>query len=90
MSTSCLKCRKPIENLKQGRPPKYCSNSCRRSAELEIRRINDHILKLEMNMSHARLHGRSSTVWLGPGVYETEIKIFEDRLRNLLVEPGEE
>lgn len=88
---NCLKCGKPIEKpAKQGRPPKYCGNACRRAAEFELRRINDHIAKLESNFSHARLHGRSSTVWLPPGTYEAEIARFEERLRALLIEQGEE
>lgn len=88
MSTcTCQKCGAPVKKpAKQGRPPKYCSNACRRSAEFEVRRITDHLGKLESNYSHARLHGSASTVWLPPEKYETEIARFEARLRALLVE----
>ena len=43
----CLKCGNEIEKPATGRPPRYCSRACRRTAEYEIRRITRRLEKLE-------------------------------------------
>lgn len=44
----CIKCgRNFITEANTGRPPSYCSTACRRSAELEITRINRRLEALE-------------------------------------------
>ena len=44
----CIKCNSPItSDAKTGRPASYCSIACRRSAELEIRRLDRQIDELE-------------------------------------------
>lgn len=83
-AASCVKCGNPIEAVAaEGRPKKYCSVACRRSAEHEIRRVNTLLGKLEERASNARL---------GYGVpnsdqdakLEREISHQEARLRALL------
>jgi hypothetical protein len=83
-ATACVKCGGPIaEAATTGRPKKYCSPACRRSAEHEIRRVNVLLGKLEEKVSNARLgYGYS-----GPGSVdklEGEIARHEARLRALL------
>lgn len=83
-AAACVKCGSPItEAPTTGRPKKYCSPACRRSAEHEIRRVNVLLGKLEERASNARLGFGCST----PGSIanlEGEIARHEARLRALL------
>lgn len=81
---SCVKCGGPIaEASTTGRPKKYCSPACRRSAEHEIRRVNTLLGKLEERASHVRLgHGYSTPDSIAK--LEGEIARQEARLRVLL------
>lgn len=90
METTCVKCGGQIaESATAGRPKRYCSTACRRAAEHEIRRVNALLAKLEEKVSNARLgFGFSS-----PGSVEnlmSEIARQEARLRELLIEQGED
>jgi hypothetical protein len=43
-----VKCGRPLKAPSgAGRPPSYCSVACRRSAELEVRRLQKHLERLE-------------------------------------------
>ena len=56
MNNICLKCGSAIDGLATtGRPKSYCSIACRRSAELEVRRLNSRLEKLEGDLSNTRL-----------------------------------
>lgn len=81
---ACVKCGGPIaEAAATGRPKKYCSPACRRSAEHEIRRVNVLLGKLEQQASHARLgYGCSTPASIAK--LEGEIAHQEARLRALL------
>jgi hypothetical protein len=91
LTRCCPKCGIPLPKQTQakGRPAQYCSTACRRAAEFEIRRLNDVLATLEKNASHARLWGRSSSVWLPPEKYAAEIERAETRLRELLAQGGD-
>ena len=81
----CIKYQAPFEETtNNGRNKSYCSVACRRSAELEIRRINDRIAGLEivaesyrMNIPVLDLYGSEESV-------NTELNRQEIRLRELL------
>lgn len=52
----CVKCGKPIQTTATtGRPPDYCSASCRRAAEYEVRRVNRRIEMLEERLAWEKL-----------------------------------
>lgn len=78
---NCLKCKKPLpQRSGAGRPSLYCGAACRRTAELEIRRINNQLARLEDS-------ARSARMWLGSGraaKYEREIRRLEARLAELV------
>lgn len=81
---SCPKCGGEVQGHEgRGRPSVYCSATCRRLAELEIRRLQRLLEALEKRRSLARLNGWRKDV---DGV-EAEIARLEGRLR-LLVESG--
>ena len=44
---TCTQCKKPLPAQKKGRPAQYCSTACRRSAEMEIKRINCRLQEME-------------------------------------------
>jgi len=75
-----------------GRPAKYCSTACRRSAELEVRRVNDRLADLEARESHIRLHGEMSCYAKGQGAKRSveligqEVALQRARLLTLLAE----
>ena len=81
---ACVKCGNPIQSVAaEGRPKKYCSVACRRSAEHEIRRTNALLGKLEERASNARLgYGAPSDGQIAR--LEAEIARQENRLRGLL------
>lgn len=54
---ACLVCRKPLERPEVGRPPSYCSTSCRRAAEYELRRLQRRLQALEDQAARARIVG---------------------------------
>ena len=84
MTDRCIKCNGQLpEQAGQGRPSLYCSKACRKSAELEVRRLNEQLARLEEEAAHARMFGPSSTVWRPPEVYQAELDRIEARLRAL-------
>ena len=94
----CRKCPNIIpETSGPGRPAIYCSLECKRSAELEIRRANTHLAKLEAVLSRMRVQHSSggNEFFTGFGrptqavmeAIEKEIELGESRLRVLLAEP---
>ena len=92
---NCAKCGEPLPaRAKTGRPAIYCSEGCRRSAELELRRLQRRLEALEVRGSELR-HSRDDGIrdWHGrrqPEALancEAEIAEAESRLRLLLSEP---
>jgi hypothetical protein len=61
----CVKCGEPLETPRYGRAPIYCSESCRSLAASEIRRLNQHLVRLEKQEIDARmrLKTRDFTRW---------------------------
>jgi hypothetical protein len=83
MSDKCQKCGTPIaQHEGRGRPSSYCSTSCRRAAEHEIRRLDKHITMLEARIIHANTGGLSLTG--EKASVHAEIERLELRLRELL------
>lgn len=65
-----------------GRPPIYCSTSCRRAAELEITRVNRRLGDLEGRLSLTR--SSSISTLDDPAMLEREIARQRDRLLELI------
>lgn len=76
----CLVCRKPLERPENGRPPSYCSTSCRRAAEYELRRLQRRLQALEDQASRERILGNAV---LAERI-SSEVKRAELRLLQLL------
>ena len=85
---SCAKCKQPIKETKGvGRNKTYCSAGCRRAAELEIRRINERLVKLENVAQEFRLNNSFISSINKEEDILAEIKRQEDRLKELLSDP---
>ncbi|MBK6278755.1 MAG: hypothetical protein IPF57_11770 [Gammaproteobacteria bacterium] len=71
-----------------GRPTSYCGEPCRRGAELEIRRVNLRVDRLENELSHVRTHGEQSALAVIGGAEDamTRIGAELDRQRARLAE----
>lgn len=81
---NCAKCKQPIkENKGIGRSKTYCSIGCRRAAELEIRRVNERLVKLENVAQDYRL-GAPMICFEKEEDILAEIKRQEVRLAELL------
>lgn len=49
--SQCKVCQKPIaEQAKTGRPKDYCSVSCRRKIECQLKRVKNRVLKLKAKL----------------------------------------
>ena len=82
MTESCLKCGEPLQRPAAGRPPTYCSTTCRRAAESERRRLQRRLQGLEATLAAAEAQGRgdqAQAIWL-----RKAIATAEGRLRVLL------
>lgn len=53
--TRVCRCGEEFEVPKTGRPPRFCSVSCRRSAEYELRRVQQLLVRAEKALQDARL-----------------------------------
>jgi len=82
---SCPKCGGEVPSHEgRGRPSVYCSATCRRLAELEIRRLQRLLEGLERRRSSARLNGwRKDVEDVGAEIARTE-----GRLRQLVESGG--
>ncbi len=85
MNMSCPKCGGEVPSHEgRGRPSVYCSATCRRLAELEIRRLQRLLEGLERRRSSARLNGwRKDVEDVGAEIARTE-----GRLRQLVESGG--
>lgn len=82
---NCIKCKQPIKESKDtGRKRIYCSVACRRSAELEIRRINDRITGLERIAESYRLKTYVLDIYGKEENVLAELDRQESRLKELL------
>jgi hypothetical protein len=79
----CIKCGSPIDQPLTGRPRSYCSTGCRRAAEKEIGRLNDHLAKLEAMAIQLRL-GTGLVIASEANNIVSEIERAEARMRVLL------
>ncbi len=81
----CPRCGRVIQTPSgAGRPATYCSPGCRRAAEYEIRRIDDHLTKLESRLSALRLINERTGWEDDPALLEAEIAVQRARLAELL------
>lgn len=79
----CKKCGAPIAHSEvAGRPKTYCGSACRRAAELEVRRIDARLSRLERELMEIRLTGYF--ILAKPNEIEAEIERQESRLCELL------
>ena len=85
--SNCVKCNKPIIDTKpKGRNKTYCSVACRRSAELEKRRINERLVGLEKIEEGLRLGDGLLSEFHTIEDIRAEIDLQENRLRLLLAD----
>jgi hypothetical protein len=52
--STCAACKTPIDQAATGRPRKFCSEGCRRSADLEVRRLDRQLDVAETGLTVAR------------------------------------
>jgi hypothetical protein len=57
MADTCIRCAAPVTKPATGRPPTYCSTTCRRAAEFELRRCERRLERLEGKASDLRIEG---------------------------------
>jgi hypothetical protein len=81
--TNCAKCGGALEQPATGRPAKFCSTTCRRLSEYEIRRVVRRLEVLENEAAQAKLELEPTTRLQFPGKL-TEYQ--EGRLRVHLAE----
>lgn len=67
---ACRKCRTTIAQNTTGRPALYCSISCRRASEQEIRRIQQRLANLEDQLIDCKLNRSSMMYWDGTSAEE--------------------
>lgn len=84
----CRKCAREFERPNSaGRAPAYCSTGCRRAMEYETRRLQAALAEIEDQLRWCRLgwNGRRGS---DTPKYDVERLRLEERLRELLDEPG--
>ena len=82
----CKFCGREIPDQQRGRPAIYCGETCRRAAEMEIRRVNERLSGLEARLSECRLGGVQTL----DDVSSLEVEIGQQTARLLhLIEPVE-
>lgn len=90
----CKRCGKALDKPKTGRPPKYCSDSCRKLTELRLRRLTKRLENLEDWLFQVRRMIRTENeIWLEPWncrpaeaitLIKTEIQETEQALKELV------
>lgn len=87
---NCIKCNLSIKtDSNKGRNKSYCSAACRRAAELEIRRINDRLARLEGIAEDYRLKLPVLSIYGKKEDVLAEIEFQEARLKKLFHAMGE-
>jgi predicted nucleic acid-binding Zn ribbon protein len=84
--SGCVKCGGVVEQRATGRPRRFCSVGCKRSAEYERRRLDRRLVWMEEELVHIR--DQNGRVWnrhTEAGL-EREITAAEARLQDLLDE----
>jgi hypothetical protein len=87
----CRTCSQRLQRPSTGRPPRYCSDACRRAAEFAVRPVARRLETLETAKSEARTDGALGVVseertQVVLHAYRAEIQRLESRLRELLEE----
>lgn len=90
--STCRVCGAPLERKPVGRPPRYCSTTCRRAAEYALKRHNSHLLRLETQRDTIRRRlatERLPAAWRRRderelALIDESIASHEDELRRLL------
>lgn len=87
----CAKCgtRLPARKPGAGRPRSYCGTPCRRAAEMEIRRVQDALSKVEELQRQVRF-GWGQHRPDEAAAFDAEHERLEARLRELLAGGGDE
>lgn len=87
MSGACLICGADVQQPARGRRRRYCSPACRKSAELELRRLETRLQQLERWAGQLRMWGGDlEAKQLGPT--ERELARLRERQLVLLGHPG--
>jgi hypothetical protein len=82
----CVKCGKEVpEQDGSGRPRKFCGAACKRASELEVKRLNALIAKVQAEESKLRINGAEPYARRAA----EEVKRLEARLLDLLAEEDE-
>jgi hypothetical protein len=88
MADTCIRCAAPVTKPATGRPPTYCSTTCRRAAEFELRRCERRLERLEGKASDLRIEGATpdGQGWPDKRLARVtlEIERYERRLEALL------
>jgi hypothetical protein len=95
--SACRACGRPLARPATGRPPTYCSEACRRSAEFGIRRADRLLAKLEDQASATRVEiaaiesygGRTAEQHARLTALEAEIVRHDRRMRELMSDQPE-
>lgn len=62
---TCAKCGSPMQRPEgAGRPPTYCSETCRRLIEYEIRRIDRRLAKYEDQLREEHADRNAPDAWI--------------------------
>ena len=85
MIKKCIKCKVEFEEATDiGRTKKYCSMACKRSAELEVRRINERLSSLEKIAEAYRLKTPMLDIYGSEEAVLAEVELQEQRFKKLL------
>ena len=76
--TECAMCSRPVPR-QRGPIARYCSITCRRQAEYELRRLDTQILSLERSKTSTRLYG----YLLKPERLADDMRLLDERLAEL-------
>jgi hypothetical protein len=82
-TAKCRRCGSKFKPEDTGRPPKYCSDPCRRAAEYDLRRQQQLLVRAEKAYQDARLKAATmhGTHWAGQAEWwRLEVERLEDYL----------
>ena len=88
--TGCATCRTVIDQSGRGRPAKYCSTACHRSAEYKIKRFSERIERMEdardsLLIEKAKLVAGKDPMSLNPNTVhdvDAHLQVLEERIRH--------
>ena|SRR2546423_4313720 len=92
MPTLCRKCQRPLPDRLPGpgRPPTYCSKTCRRASGFEINRVTRLIEGLEKSLSRGRTSAMAMLFERETEREHAELALQRQRLHDLLATDEDE